>query len=92
MSDGLKEVIFEPFRQGDDPHPSGTGIGLSLVSKFAQLHGGKAWVEDRPGGGACFNVSLPDSEIEVGAATRSNDDVIDEVLLSDGTVYRPSSG
>lgn len=65
VSDGLKKVIFEPFRQGDGPHSSGTGIGLSLVSKFAQLHGGKAWVEDRPGGGACFNVSLPDSEIKL---------------------------
>lgn len=63
VPDGLKELIFEPFRQGDGTHPSGTGIGLSLVSKFAQLHGGKAWVEDRPSGGACFIVSLPDSEV-----------------------------
>ncbi len=70
VSDGLKDVIFEPFRQGDGPHPSGTGIGLSLVSKFAQLHGGKAWVQDRPGGGACFNVLLPDSEIKLSFSSR----------------------
>jgi signal transduction histidine kinase len=35
------------------------GIGLSLVARFAELHGGRAWVEDRPGGGASFKVFLP---------------------------------
>jgi hypothetical protein len=35
------------------------GIGLSLVSSFAKLHGGRAWVEDRPGGGCSFKVLLP---------------------------------
>ncbi|MDP9299538.1 MAG: ATP-binding protein, partial [Actinomycetota bacterium] len=35
------------------------GIGLALVARFAQLHGGRAWVEDRPGGGASFRVWLP---------------------------------
>jgi len=37
----------------------GAGIGLALVAQFAALQGGKAWVEDRPGGGASFRVSLP---------------------------------
>ncbi len=37
----------------------GSGIGLSLVQQFAQLHGGRAWVEERPGGGASFRVHLP---------------------------------
>jgi len=35
------------------------GIGLSLVARFAGLHGGRAWVEDRAGGGASFRVYLP---------------------------------
>jgi signal transduction histidine kinase len=36
------------------------GVGLALVRVFAQLHGGSAWVEDRPGGrGASFQVHLP---------------------------------
>jgi K+-sensing histidine kinase KdpD len=34
--------------------------GLSLLSRLAELHGGRAWVEDRPGGGASFRVFLPD--------------------------------
>jgi K+-sensing histidine kinase KdpD len=58
VPDHLKEVIFEPFRQGDGPQVSGTGIGLSLVTEFAKLHGGRVWVEDAPGGGALFKVLL----------------------------------
>ncbi len=34
-------------------------VGLALVARFAELHGGRAWVEDRPGGGASFKVFLP---------------------------------
>jgi signal transduction histidine kinase len=54
----LRDAIFEPFRQGPtvQSHSPGTGIGLSLVSRFAALHGGRAWVEDREGGGASFRV------------------------------------
>lgn len=58
----LRETIFEPFRRGGDegsPLPTGAGIGLSLVARFAKLHGGRAWVEDRSGGGASFRVALP---------------------------------
>ena len=57
----LREAIFEPFRQGptSSPHSPGTGIGLSLVGRFASLHGGRAWVEEREGGGASFRVFLP---------------------------------
>jgi PAS domain S-box-containing protein len=58
----LREAIFEPFRQGPtaSPHSPGTGIGLSLVARFAELHGGRAWVEEREGGGASFQVFVPD--------------------------------
>jgi signal transduction histidine kinase len=57
----LRESIFESFRQGNEvvTHNPGVGIGLSLVTRFAELHGGRAWVEDREGGGASFRVYLP---------------------------------
>jgi PAS domain S-box-containing protein len=58
----LREQIFQPFRQGATvaDHAPGSGIGLALVARFADLHGGRAWVQDRPGGGASFRVFLPD--------------------------------
>jgi signal transduction histidine kinase len=66
----LREAIFEPFRQADTPaHAPGTGIGLSLVARFAQLHGGRAWVQPRPGGGSSFHVFLPHSSQETFAVS-----------------------
>jgi PAS domain S-box-containing protein len=57
----LRDAIFEPFRQGpsQSPHSPGTGIGLSLVARFAELHGGRAWADEREGGGAAFHVVIP---------------------------------
>ena len=63
IPDEFRTTIFEPFRRGpaesSPSSPQGTGIGLSLVSRFAELHGGRAWVEERPGGGASFRVLIP---------------------------------
>jgi signal transduction histidine kinase len=63
VPDELKDAIFEPFRQGPGPASAspGVGVGLSLVARFAELHGGRAWVEDRPGGGASFKVLLAEA-------------------------------
>ena len=63
VPDELKDAIFEPFRQGPGPASTspGVGVGLSLVARFAELHGGRAWVEDRPGGGASFKVLLAEA-------------------------------
>ena len=60
VAESQRESIFEIFNRGtSDEHVPGTGIGLSLVSQFTALHGGRAWVEDNPGGGASFRVFLP---------------------------------
>jgi len=60
VPDDEKETIFQAFTRGrtGDASP-GVGVGLSLVAQFAALHGGRAWVEDNPGGGASFRVLLP---------------------------------
>ena len=57
----LRETIFGVFERGpsSSSHAPGSGVGLTLVARFAELHGGRAWVEERPGGGASFKVILP---------------------------------
>jgi PAS domain S-box-containing protein len=61
-----RAAVFEPFRQGPDAptHSPGVGVGLSLVSRFAELHGGRAWVEERKGGGSSFRVFLPAAQAD----------------------------
>jgi PAS domain S-box-containing protein len=62
----LRDKLFEPFRRGPGTpaHAPGVGIGLTLVARFAELHGGRAWVEERPGGGSSFRVLIPDAPQE----------------------------
>jgi signal transduction histidine kinase len=54
--------IWEPYRRLDreaDAAVGGSGIGLAVVKDVVELHGGRAWVEDAPGGGARFIVEIP---------------------------------
>ena len=63
----LREAIFDPFVRGEAGGGRvGLGIGLSLVARFAELHGGRAWVFDRPEGGAAFRVFIPPGEAPSG--------------------------
>lgn len=61
VDDEEKQRIFERFARGTQArHRVGTGLGLALVAEHAHALGGRAWVEDRPGGrGARFVVFLP---------------------------------
>ena len=64
VPEDIREEIFKPFVQSDHTTQfgRGTGIGLSVVSKFAQIHGGRAWVEEADGGGARFCVLLGEGD------------------------------
>ncbi len=54
--------IFEPFTQIDSSlsrQHEGTGLGLALVRRLAELHGGRIEVDSEPGRGSRFTIVLP---------------------------------
>ena len=56
----FKERIFDMFHTIVHPGSrKGTGIGLAIVRKIAELHGGRAFLESPPDGGSAFHVVLP---------------------------------
>ena len=55
-----RELMFEPFqRLGDGGADSGVGLGLAVSRGFVEAMGGELSVDDTPGGGLTFTVSLP---------------------------------
>jgi two-component system sensor histidine kinase KdpD len=55
-----RERVFDKFYRLRTAHPvSGTGLGLSICMAIVEAHGGSISVDDRPGGGSMFTISLP---------------------------------
>jgi signal transduction histidine kinase len=52
------ERIFGLFNKLD-PRSEGTGIGLALVKRIIEVHGGRIWVESEAGQGTAFFFTLP---------------------------------
>jgi signal transduction histidine kinase len=49
--------MFQTLQSRD--RVEGTGIGLAVVRKIIQAHGGRTWVESEPGNGAAFHFTWP---------------------------------
>jgi two-component system sensor histidine kinase PilS (NtrC family) len=59
MSEEQRANLFHPFRSFFD---GGTGIGMAIVYRIVQDHGGRLHVDSRPGGGTTITVELPRDE------------------------------
>ena len=54
------ERVFERFYCADPAREGvGAGLGLAIAKALVEAHGGRAWAENRPLGGACFKIVLP---------------------------------
>jgi signal transduction histidine kinase/CheY-like chemotaxis protein len=54
--------IFDEFSQAETPlrrEVGGTGLGLTISKRLAELHGGNLWAESEPGQGSTFSFTLP---------------------------------
>lgn len=58
IPDEIRDRIFEPFFSSRKDG-SGTGLGLALVERVVDQHGGDVEVESTPGQGSCFTINLP---------------------------------
>jgi signal transduction histidine kinase/CheY-like chemotaxis protein len=61
-------TLFSEFHQlskGRKVADEGTGLGLALVKRLAELHGGRVWVKSEPDVGSTFFISLPSSAATV---------------------------
>ena len=83
-----QKKLFHPFMQADastSREYGGTGLGLSLVKKFTELHGGTVRIESEPGEGSTFAFTIPvagRAEAETDAeATEEGVEVADEAEM-----------
>ncbi|MPS69646.1 MULTISPECIES: response regulator [unclassified Novosphingobium] len=88
--------IFEAFQQEDgstDRHYGGTGLGLTIARKFAQVLGGEIHVRSIKGQGSTFTLFLPLGEAGTSMATadRHSKPAQPETVLPEGTERGPAT-
>ncbi|ACB32329.1 histidine kinase [Leptothrix cholodnii SP-6] len=79
IAPGDQALVFEEFRQASGSYlrkSEGTGLGLSLVRRFVELHGGTVRVDSVLGRGSSFVIRLPERPLPaaLSAATATPSD------------------
>jgi signal transduction histidine kinase len=58
-------MMLGPFWCNDNPYTTeSTGIGLTIVKKIVECHGGRVWGESRVGEGTTFLFTLPKARLK----------------------------
>jgi signal transduction histidine kinase len=68
-----KLSVFDRYWQAQKTASLGTGLGLSIAKGLVELHGGRIWADDTPGGGATFSFTLP-ADVDASEATVERSD------------------
>lgn len=56
---GAAATLFQPFARLHGAKFAGAGIGLTIVRRIVERHGGRVWAVGQPGAGATFSFTLP---------------------------------
>jgi len=69
--------VFVAFQRLHGEVAKGEGIGLALVRRMVERHGGEVWVESTEGVGTTFYLALPATDPDIGAAEESESSGVD---------------
>jgi cell cycle sensor histidine kinase DivJ len=78
ISDEDLKRLGRPYEQAGDAtqKAQGTGLGLSLVRAFAELHGGEMSIESRLGAGTAVTVRMPVVDVNAKPAAPAGGNVV----------------
>ena len=84
ISEEDQKRLFKPFEQLDSSVArkyEGTGLGLVLAKRFAELHGGSVSVQSKPNEGSCFSIAIP-YRTDENTESEISSPVVDETIIN----------